>query len=131
MFTPSGLAGKARASERRSTSLGLGANRLEAFIPLQAQIPLGHNVVSVGYGRLEAGGWYLVRRSNGHYDLSQIAANSGRALVATRSIRSSPFRQEGDAVYFAGYDANKVPAHDTAWIMRSTIAGAIGTTWPR
>jgi len=31
---------------------------------------------------------------------------------------------------FAGYDANKVPAHDKAWIMRSTIAGAIGVTWP-
>jgi hypothetical protein len=99
---------------------------LEAFIPLQAQLAAGHNVLSVGYGRLEAGGWYLVRRSNGHYDLGQIAAGSSRALVATRSIRASPFPQEPDAVYFAGYDANKVPAHDTAWIMRSTIAGAIG-----
>jgi hypothetical protein len=99
---------------------------LEAFIPLQAQLAAGHNVLSVAYGRLEAGGWYLVRRSNGHYDLGQIAAGSSRALVATRSIRASPFPQEPDAVYFAGYDANKVPAHDTAWIMRSTIAGAIG-----
>ena len=99
-------------------------------MPLQAQIPPGHNVVSVGHGRLEAGGWYLGRRSDGHYDLSQIAAGSGRALVATRSIRTSPFPQERDAVYFAGYDANKVPANDTAWIMRSTLAGAIGITWP-
>ena len=101
---------------------------LEAFIPLQAQTAAGHNIVSVGYGRLEAGGWYLVRRSNGHYDLRQIAAGSGRALVATRSIRASPFSQERDAVYFAGYDANKAPAHDTAWIVRSTIAAAIGVT---
>jgi hypothetical protein len=103
---------------------------LEAFIPLQAQIPAGHNVVSVGYGRLEAGGWYLVRRSNGHYDLRQIAAGSGRSLVATRSIRASPSPQERDAVYFAGYDANKAPAHDTAWIIRSTIAAALGGTSP-
>jgi hypothetical protein len=80
----------------------------------------------VGYGRLESGGWYLVRRSNGHYDLWQIAAGPGRALVATRAIRASPFPQQRDAIYFAGYDANKAPAHDTAWIMRSTIAGAIG-----
>jgi hypothetical protein len=100
---------------------------IEAFIPAQAQIAAGHDLVSVGYGRLEAGGWYLVRRSNGHYDLRQIAAGLGRALVATRSIRASPFPQERDAVYFAGYDANKVPAHDTAWIMRSTAAEAIGT----
>ena len=99
---------------------------LEAFIPAQAQIAAGHNVVTVGYGRLEAGGWYLVRRSNGHYDLGQVPAGSGRALVAIRSIRASSFPQERDAVYFAGYDANKASAHDTAWIMRSTIAGAIG-----
>jgi hypothetical protein len=32
---------------------------LEAFIPLQAQLAAGHNVLSVGYGRLEAGGWAL------------------------------------------------------------------------
>jgi hypothetical protein len=74
---------------------------LEAFIPLQAQIPPRHNLVSVGHRRLEAASWYLVRRSNEHYDVSQIAADSGRALVATRSIRTSPFPQERDAVYFA------------------------------
>ena len=99
---------------------------IEAFVPAQAQIAAGHDLVNVGYGRLEAGGWYLVRRSNGHYDLRQITAAPGRALVATRSIQASPFPQDRDAVYFAGYDANKVPAHDTAWIMRSTTAEAIG-----
>jgi hypothetical protein len=46
--------------------------------------------------------------------------------VATRSIRVSPFPRDRDALYFAGYDANKVPAHDTAWIVRSTLAAAIG-----
>jgi hypothetical protein len=46
--------------------------------------------------------------------------------VATRSIRVSPFAQGSDAVYFAGYDANKVPAHDTAWIFCSTIAASVG-----
>ncbi|MBV8133614.1 MAG: hypothetical protein JO282_14055 [Alphaproteobacteria bacterium] len=99
---------------------------IEAFIPGQAQIAAGHGVVTVGYGRLEAGGWYLVRRSNGHFDLGQIPAGSGRALVAIRSIRASPFPQERDALYFSGYDANKAPAHDTAWIFRSTVGGAIG-----
>jgi hypothetical protein len=99
---------------------------IEAFVPAQAQISAGHDLVNVGYGRLEAGGWYLVRRSNGHYDLRQITAGPGRALVATRSILASPFPQERDAVDFAGYDANKVPAHNTAWIMRSTTAEAIG-----
>ena len=99
---------------------------LEAFIPLRASIPAGHSIVNVGYGRLETGAWYLVRHPNGAYDMHQIAAPSGRPLVATRSIRASPFPQERDELYFAGYDANKAPAHDTAWIMRSTIAGATG-----
>ena len=97
---------------------------LEAFVPASAPIAAGHNMVNVGYGRLEAGGWYLVRHPSGHYDLRQIAAGSG--LVATRSIRASPFPQEKDALYFAGYDANKTLAHDTAWIMRSTLAAATG-----
>jgi hypothetical protein len=99
---------------------------LEAFIGLNAPIAAGHNVVNVGYGRLEAGGWYLVRHANGAYELRQIGEPSRRPLVATRSIRVSPFPQEKDALYFAGYDANKVPAHNTGWIVRSTIAAAIG-----
>ena len=99
---------------------------IEAFIPLRAAIAAEHSVVTVGYGRLEAGGWYLVRRANGHYDLARIAAAPGRPLVATRSIRVSPFPQDGDAVYFAGYDANKAPAHDTAWIYRAEGATVVG-----
>jgi hypothetical protein len=114
----------ARIREPGGEALLIG---LEAFIPLSAPIAAGHNVVNVGYGRLEAGGWYLVRHPNGRYDLRQIAAPSERPLVATRSIRASPFPQEKDALYFAGYDANKVPAHNTAWIVRSTIAAAIET----
>jgi hypothetical protein len=99
---------------------------LEAFVPPSAPVAAGHNIVNVGYGRLEAGGWYLVRRAPGRYDLRQVIAPSGKLLVATRSIRVSPFARGDDAVYFAGYDANKVPAHDTAWIFRSTVAAAIG-----
>jgi hypothetical protein len=45
-----------------------------------------------------------------------------------RSIRVSPFPDEIGALYFAGYIANKVSAHDTAWIMRSAIGAAIGVT---
>jgi hypothetical protein len=66
-----------------------------------------------------------VRHAAGRYDLHQVAEPFGRPLVATRSIRVSPFPPDNDALYFAGYDANKVPAHDTAWIIRSTIAAAI------
>jgi hypothetical protein len=47
-------------------------------------------------------------------------------LVAPRSILASPFPGERDAVYFAGYDANKAPAHDTAWIARAALSAALG-----
>ena len=99
---------------------------LVAFIPPRAAIAAGHTSVDVGYGRVEAGGWFFVRHPTGQYDLQQVAAELGHALVAIRSIRVSPFQQERQAVYFAGYDTNKAAVHDTAWILRSTsaVAGA-------
>jgi len=92
---------------------------LEAFIPPQAPTPAGHAIVDLGHGRVEGGGWYLVRYRDAHYDLHQIAAPAGTALVATRSIVPSPFPGDSNALYFAGYDANKAPAHNTAWVIRA------------
>jgi hypothetical protein len=100
----------------------------EAFIPPEASIAPGHRVFDVGHGRLESGAWYLVRQPNGHYDLHRIATRSGQPMLATRSIVASPFSHDGGALYFAGYDANKSPAHDSAWIVRSTVAAAIGAS---
>jgi hypothetical protein len=99
---------------------------IEAFIPPMETISAGHTVVEVGRGRLESAAWYLVRRANGQYSLHRIADRPIQPMVATRAILASPFPQDGDALYFAGYDANKSPAHNTAWIMRSTVAEAIG-----
>jgi hypothetical protein len=102
---------------------------LEAFIPPKAPIAAGHDVVGVGYGRLEAGGWYLIRYPDGRYDLRQITLpQAGRALVATRAIRLSPFAGDERALYFAGYDANKAPTHNTAWIARAALSEALGGT---
>jgi hypothetical protein len=94
---------------------------LEAFIAPKSPVAASRDSVDVGYGKLERGGWYLVRHPEGRYELRQITA-SGRALVAVRSILASPFAGEPDAIYFAGYDANKAPAHNTAWIYRATAA---------
>src|SRR5215471_15523044 len=91
---------------------------IEAFIPPRASIAAGHSLVDVGYGRLEAGGWYLVRRVNGHYDLRQLPVPSDHNLVSVRAIRVSPLPQQSDWIFFAGYDANKAPAHNTGWIIR-------------
>jgi hypothetical protein len=40
-------------------------------------------------------------------------------LVATRAIIASPFANDADTIYFAGFDANRRPAHNTAWIFRA------------
>jgi hypothetical protein len=103
---------------------------LEAFIPPRAPAPSGHSVVDVGYGRLDAGGWYLVRYPDARYDLRQITASpiAGQALVATRSIACSPFANDGGTLYFAGYDANKAPAHNTGWIFRASLAATLGAS---
>jgi len=97
---------------------------LEAFIPPGAAVAPGHAVVDVGYGRLESGGWYIVRWPDGRFALHRIDARFPRPLVSVRAIGASPFAGD-DALYFAGYDANKAPAHDTAWIARADAAAAL------
>jgi len=97
---------------------------LEAFIPSRSPVPEGHRVFDIGRGRLEAGGWYLVRYPGGRYDLRSI--NTSQVLVATRTIRVSPFPNDRGTLYFGGYDANKAPAHNTAWIFRASLAAALG-----
>jgi hypothetical protein len=110
---------------------------LEAFIPRYSQVAPGHSVFDIGKGRLEGDAWYLIRRMDATYDLRRIPArpsqptvaipgNPGQAMVATRSIVASPFPGDNDAIYFAGFDANKAPAHNTAWVVPSTIEAAIG-----
>jgi hypothetical protein len=93
-----------------------------AFVPRGAAVAAGHTLVDVGYGQVEGGAWYLVRRQGGRYDLHRVDL-SRRPLVATRSIRPSPFPADRGAVYFAGFDANKAPAHNTAWIARGNLDG--------
>ena len=92
---------------------------LEAFIPPRSPRPPGHTVLNVVHG-LEGGAWYLIRDRAGQYRLNQIDAvfpDIGRSLVSVRAILASPFAGD-DAVYFAGYDANYTPIHDSAWIAR-------------
>jgi hypothetical protein len=95
---------------------------LEAFIPPSSPVAPGHSVVYLGPGRsrVEGDAWYLIRHPNGSYDLRRVPSRSGQPMVSTRSIAAS-----GGAVYFAGYDANKATAHNTGWIVRSTVNGAV------
>ncbi len=99
---------------------------LEAFVPWDSRVAAGHQVFDIGRGRLEGDAWYLIRRPDGKYDLRRIPARRGQAMVSTRSIAVSPFPTDPDAVYFAGFDANRTRVHDTAWIVRATLEAAIG-----
>jgi hypothetical protein len=94
---------------------------LEAFIPPATPLAEGHRVANAGKGRLEGDAWYLIRHSTGSYDLRRVPPRPSQPMVSTRAILAS-----GDSVYFAGFDANKAPAHDTAWIFQSTVEAAIG-----
>jgi hypothetical protein len=95
-----------------------------AFIPRTASVAAGHALVDVGYGQVEAGGWYLVRSPDAHYALYRVTANFGHPLVAVRTIAPSPFANDA-VIYFGGYDANKAPVHDTAWVARAPVTLAL------
>jgi hypothetical protein len=102
---------------------------VHAFIPPGASIAPGHSIVDVGYGRVDSGGWHLVRHPDARYDLHRIvlpAPDETRPLLAVRTIAASPFPDDQGAFYFAGYDANKAPAHNTAWIARAGAKTALG-----
>jgi hypothetical protein len=99
---------------------------LEAFIPRRSPVAAGHRMFNIGRGRLEGNAWYLIRSPEGNYRLRRIPSRPGPAMVSTRSIAVSPFPTDPDAVYFAGFDANRTRVHNTGWIVRATLAKAIG-----
>jgi len=97
---------------------------IEAFLPASSPVPAGHARVD----GLDGGGWYFVRQGEQRYDLRRIGSSqplTGTPLVATRVIAASPFPNDADTIYFAGFDANKLAAHNTAWIFRAGKATAI------
>ena len=100
---------------------------IEAFLPASSPVPAGH----VRVDGLDGGGWYFVRHGERRYDLRKIGSSqplTGAPLVATRAIAASPFPSDADTIYFAGFDANKRAAHNTAWIFRAGKAKAILST---
>jgi hypothetical protein len=97
---------------------------MEAFVPQSSPVPTGHERVD----GLDGGGWYFVRHGDRRYELVKIGSRqplTGAALIATRAIAVSPFAGDPNRIYFAGFDANKRPAHNTAWIMRADTARAV------
>ena len=99
---------------------------LQAFIPRNVPIAAGHRIFEAGNAQAESGAWYLVRWPDGRYDLHQVTGAFSQPLLAVRSAAVSPFPGDGDAVFLAGYDAIKAPAHNTAWIARAALSTVLG-----
>jgi hypothetical protein len=95
---------------------------LMAFIRKDSPTGPGHTLVDVGYGRVEGNAWFLVRWRDGTFDLHRVTAAFPQHPVAVRTIVLSPFAREADTIYFGGFDANKAPAHNTAWIARGSLS---------
>jgi len=89
----------------------------ESFVPLAGVAP-GHTLYYVGGGvkYLDSQAWYLVRDRSGAYHLYGLPLMTPyRAMVSVRDIRVSPFGDNN--IYFAGFDANIYPAHNSSWIV--------------
>jgi hypothetical protein len=73
-----------------------------------------------------AEGRYLIRHAKGadiNYEMAEVVDPNLPTLVAVRTIAVSPFPEDrGRVLYFGGFDCNKVPSHNTAWIYRGVLA---------
>jgi hypothetical protein len=67
---------------------------------------------------------YLTRWPDGKYSLSEIidvSQNPKPMLVSVRSLAPSPFPNDPPGtIYAAGFDANQISVHNSAWIYRGT-----------
>ena len=62
-------------------------------------------------------------RGNIHYDVAEVADSKKPTLVAVRAIAASPFvGDRRQALYFAGFDCNYQPSHNTGWVYRGQFA---------
>jgi len=88
-----------------------------------------------GPGGWYAGALYAVRDSRANYSIREVNERHqpGKPnLVSVRSYALSPFPSDnGQVIYFGGYDGNWVTNQDTAWIFRTTLARALSARAPR
>ena len=71
------------------------------------------------------GGYPLVGagRGNIHYEVAEVADSKKPTLVSVRTIAVSPFAGDrGQALYFAGFDCNYQPSHNTGWVYRGQFS---------
>ena len=78
------------------------------------------------YANFRKGAHYLIRHSDGSYDVSMMedaTVVDPSARVAVRTMAISPF--DPDTIYAGGFDANGLPTHDSAWILEAPLLRAL------
>ncbi len=73
----------------------------------------------------DARAFYFIRRVNSgiiNFEAMEVTDPRKPTLVSVRTMVVSPFAEDhGQAFYFAGYDCNRIPSHNTAWIYRAEV----------
>jgi CubicO group peptidase (beta-lactamase class C family) len=84
----------------------------------------------IGYPGIDKNGSYFIQRDEtGKYKWCYIYDYDNpipvdKTLTGTRDIEISPFPEDnGNVLYFCGFDAGYGPSHNTAWIYKGTING--------
>jgi hypothetical protein len=71
------------------------------------------------------GAYFMFRKSNGNYDWGYIQPDSllasGATLRGVRTIEKSPFPDEPNVYYFAGFPPGTLYVKNTAWIYKGLI----------
>jgi hypothetical protein len=76
--------------------------------------------------------WYLVRHPDATYTMHEIPhifdlRGQPKTLHGNRTIRVSPFAEDnGQVIYFGGFDCFNKTSHNTAWIYSVDIYTALG-----
>jgi hypothetical protein len=82
-----------------------------------------------GFQHFNSNAYYLVRDCSGKYVLRQIQDSQIEPkpdLVAVRTLTLSPFPTDPvGTVYAGGFDANRNPVHNTAWLYKGVPARTI------
>jgi hypothetical protein len=82
-----------------------------------------------GIGGFYAGALYAVRDPHASYTIHEVNGQHAPGkpnLVSVRSYALSPFPSDnGQVIYFGGYDGNWVTSQDTAWIFRTTLSNSL------
>lgn len=81
------------------------------------------------------GAYFMYRKSNGNYDWGYIQPDSsllsGQELRGVRTIEKSPFNDEPNVYYFAGFPPGTFFVKNTAWIYKGIIQNPVnGITEP-